>query len=56
MNLGVFVSSYVYIYVISLIHNIHIFKKKHIRTIIKCLIPFAMMIRRDPQSEPLQHK
>ena len=30
MNLGVFVSSYVYIYiyVISLIHNIHIFKKK----------------------------
>ena len=29
MNLGVFVSSYVYIYVISLIHNIHIFKKTY---------------------------
>ena len=49
MNLGVFVSSYVYIYIVSLITYIY----ENIGTITKCLIPFTMMIRRDPQSEPL---
>ena len=57
MNLGVFVSSYIYIYIriyiyihiISLITYIY----ENIGTITNCLIPFAMMIRRDPQSEPL---
>ena len=49
MNLGVFVSSYMYIYIISLITYIY----ENIGTITKCLIPFTMMIRRDPQSEPL---
>ena len=51
MTLGVFVSSYIsiYIYIISLITYIY----ENIGTITKCLIPFAMMIRRDPQSEPL---
>ena len=49
MNLGVFVSSYMYIYIISLPTYIY----ENIGTITKCLIPFTMMIRRDPQSEPL---
>ena len=49
MTLGVFVSRYLYIYIISLITYIY----ENIGTITKCLIPFAMMIRRDPQSEPL---
>ena len=50
MTLGVFVSSYIYIYIIiALITYIY----ENIGTITKCLIPFAMMIRRDPQSEPL---
>ena len=55
MNLGVFVSSYVYIYtyiyiyIISLIICIY----ENIGTTTKCLIPFTMMIRRDPRSEPL---
>ena len=47
INVGVFVSSYIYI--ISLITYIY----ENIGTITKYLIPFAMMIRRDPQSEPL---
>ena len=47
MNVGVFVSSYIYI--ISLITYIY----ENIGTITKYLIPFAMMIHRDPQSEPL---
>ena len=49
MNLGVFVSSYMCIYIISLITCIY----ENIGTITKCLIPFTMMIRRDPRSEPL---
>jgi len=47
INVGVFVSSYIYI--ISLITYIY----ENIGTITKYLIPFAMMICRDPQSEPL---
>ena len=47
MTLGEFVSSYLNI--ISLITYIY----ENIGTKTKCLIPFAMMIRRDPQSEPL---
>ena len=47
MNLDVFVSSYIYI--ISLITYIY----ENIGSITKFLIPFAMMIRRDPQREPL---
>jgi len=47
MNLGVFVSSYIYIiYLMTYIYE-------NIGATTKCLIPFAMMIRRDPQSEPL---
>ena len=46
-------SSYVYIYIQSLITYIY----ENIGTITKCLIPFTTMIRRDirrdPQSEPL---
>ena len=52
MNLGVFVSSYMYTYIIALITYIY----ENIGTVTKCLIPFTMMICRDPQSEPLQHK
>ena len=48
MTLGVFVSSYIYILYI-LITYIY----ENIGAITKCLIPFAMMIRRDPQNEPL---
>ena len=47
MTLGEFVSSYLNI--ISLITYIY----ENIGTKTKCPIPFAMMIRRDPQSEPL---
>ena len=43
---------YMYIYIISLITYIY----ENIGTVTKCLIPFTMMICRDPQSEPLQHK
>ena len=46
MNLGVFMFSYIYI--ISLITYIY----ENIGTITKYFIPFTMMIRRDPQSEP----
>ena len=55
MTLGVFVSSYIYIiyiFICNFFNNMHILYE-NIGTIAKCLIPFAMMIRRDPQSEPL---
>ena len=44
MTLGVFVSSYICIYIISLITYIY----ENIGTITKCLIPFAMMIPQRP--------
>ena len=50
MNLGVFVSNYIYFF--PLITYIY----ENIGTPTKCLIPFTMMNRRDPQSEPLYHK
>ena len=56
MTLGVFVSSYIYIYIYIYIYTYFSFITyiyENIGTITKCLIPFAMMIRRDPQSEPL---
>ena len=51
MNLGVFVSSYMYIYIYII--SLPTYMYENIGTITKCLIPFTMMIRRDPQSEPL---
>ena len=51
MTLGVFVSSYIFI--CNLFNNMLTYIYENIGTITKCLIPFAMMIRRDPQSEPL---
>jgi len=50
MNLDV--SSYIYIIIITIISLIT-YIYENIGTITKFLIPFAMMIRRDPQREPL---